>query len=129
MGVVLAAGRGNPAAGPPVTTVREWGRQIVARERALGAERIVDHVRTGPAEALPGDPLEEVLVRLAEADDPAPAAALLRGRLTWTHLLDRPWDDDGAAFAALVERAAAEPGDVAVRAGLRALAVDRKSVV
>ncbi|SDE33108.1 hypothetical protein SAMN05660485_00599 [Blastococcus fimeti] len=122
MGVVLAAGRGNPAAGPPPTTVREWGRQIVARERALGAERIVDHVRTGPAES-PGDPLEEVLVRLAATGDPAPAAALLRAVPTWSLLLERTWDDDGAAFAALVERAAAEPGDVAVRAGLRALAV------
>ncbi|SOC49142.1 hypothetical protein SAMN05660748_1860 [Blastococcus aggregatus] len=123
MGVVLAAGRGSPAAGPPLTTVREWGRQIVARERALGAERIVDHVRPGPAEAPPGDPLEEVLVRLATADDPAPAAALLRAVPTWSLLLERTWDDDGAAFAALVGRAAAEPGDVAVRAGLSALAV------
>ncbi len=122
MGVVLAAGRGNPAAGPPLTTVREWGRQIVARERALGAERIVDHVRPGPAEAPPGDPLEEVLVRLAAAEDPAPAAALLRAVPTWSLLLERTWDDGGAAFAALVERAGSEPGDVAVRAGLRALA-------
>lgn len=122
MGVVLAAGRGDHRTGPPASTVRDWGRQIVARERATGSERIVDRVRLGPAYAPPGDPLEQVLVRLAEVDDPAPAAALLRSEPTWTHLLARPWDDDGAAFAALVERAAGEPGDVAVRAGLRSLA-------
>lgn len=122
MGVVLAAGRANPTAGPPVTTVREWGRQLVARERALGG-RIVDHVRPGQAPAPLGDPLQEVLVRLSDADDPAPAAALLRSVPTWSLLLERTWDDDGAAFAALVERAGNEPGDVAVRSGLRALAV------
>jgi hypothetical protein len=123
MGVVLAAGHGDHRAGPPAATVREWGRQIVARERAMGSERIVDRVRLGPAYAPPGDPLEQVLVRLAEGEDPAPAAGLLRGEPTWTHLLARPWDDDGAAFAALVERAGEEPGDVAVRSGLRALAM------
>ena len=123
MGVVLAAGRGDRRAGPPAATVRDWGRQIVARERAMGSERIVDRVRLGPAYAPPGDPLEQVLVRLAEEDNPSAAAALLRGEPTWTHLLAHPWDDGGAAFAALVERAAGEPGDVAVRSGLRSLAV------
>ncbi|MGY2128722.1 hypothetical protein [Blastococcus sp. SYSU DS0617] len=125
MGVVLAAGRGDHRAGPPPATVRTWGRQIIARERALGAERIVDRLGPGPAPAPPGDPLEEVLVRLAEADDPAPAAALLGGEPTWTHLLHRSWDDDGAAFGALVDRAAGQPGDDGadvVRSGLRALA-------
>lgn len=125
MGVVLAAGRGSPRAGPPAATVRDWGRQIVARERAMGAERIVDRVRLPPSPYRPGDPLQEVLARLAAADDAAPAAGLLRGQPTWSHLLDRPWDDGGAAFAASVARAgdAAGPaGAVAVRAGLRALA-------
>ncbi|MDT0274905.1 hypothetical protein [Blastococcus goldschmidtiae] len=125
MGVVLAAGRGDHRAGPPPATVRAWGRQIVARERALGAERIVDRLGPQPAPAPPGDPLEEVLVRLAAADDPAPAAALLGAEPTWTHLLHRSWDDDGAAFGALVDRAAGEPGDDGadvVRSGLRALA-------
>ncbi len=125
MGVVLAAGRENRSAGPPAATVREWGRQIVARERAMGAERIVDRVRLPPSSSRPGDPLEEVLVRLAGADDPGPAAVLLRGQPTWSHLLARPWDDGGTAFAALVQHAGEEPGpagDVAVRSGLRTLA-------
>lgn len=126
MGVVLAAGRGDSRSGPPPATVRAWGRQIVAREHALGAERIVDRLGPHPAPAPPGDPLQEVLARLAGAGDPAPAAALLRAEPIWTHLLRRSWDDDGAAFAALVERAAREPGAhgaaAAVRAGLGALA-------
>ncbi len=126
MGVVLAAGRGSPQAGPPAATVRGWGRQIIARERAMGSERIVDRVRLQEAVAQPGDPLAEIALRLAEADDPAPAAALLRSEPAWTHLLDRPWDDGGAALASVVERAGeqqGEGGDVAVSAGLRALAV------
>lgn len=123
MGVVLAAGRGDRRAGPPPATVREWGRQIVARERALGSERIVDRIRLQASYARPTDPLQEVAARLGEAGDPAPAAGLLRARPTWSHLLARPWDDGGAAFAALVERAGeAAQGDTAVRAGLRALA-------
>ncbi len=124
MGVVLAAGRGNPSAGPPVTTVREWGRQILARERATGGERIVDRVRLGPVDARAGDPLQEVLDRLAEAHDPAPAAALLRAQSTWSHLLERPWDDDGAALTALAQRAGSEPdgGAIALGSALRALA-------
>lgn len=125
MGVVLAAARGSTTAGPPAATVRGWGRQIVARERAMGAERIVDRVRLPPSPSRPGDPLEQVLVRLAGAGDPAAAAGLLRGQPTWSHLLARPWDDDGAALAAVVQQAGQEPGpagDVAVRSGLRALA-------
>ncbi|MBN1094014.1 hypothetical protein JKP75_16500 [Blastococcus sp. TML/M2B] len=122
MGVVLAAGRGDPRSGPPPATVREWGRQIVARERALGGARIVDVVRPEPGEAPPGDPLQEVLARLAAVDDPAPAAGLLRSTPAWSHLLARPWDDDGAALVAVVGRAVEAPGATAVRAGLRALA-------
>ncbi|SDF91144.1 hypothetical protein SAMN05660662_3800 [Blastococcus aurantiacus] len=121
MGAVLAAARRSGHPGPPPATVREWGRQIVARERALGGERILD--RLGPSPALPGDPLEEVLGRLARADAGPQAAELLRAEPTWTHLLARPWDDGGAAFAAAVERATVEPGDVVMRSGLRALAI------
>ena len=124
MGVVLAAGRGDRAAGPPPATVREWGRQILARERATGGGRIVDRVQLPPSAARPGDPVEEVLVRLAREDAAGPAAALLRAQPTWTHLLARPWDDGGASLAGVVERAGEAPGsagDVALRSGLRAL--------
>lgn len=122
MGVVLAAARRSGRPGPPPATVREWGRQLLARERALG-EPI--RARLRPSPALPGDPLEEVLGRLAREDAGPQAAGLLRAEPTWTTLLARPWDDGGAAFAAAVERAAAEPGhgDVVVRSGLRALAI------
>ncbi len=121
MGVVLAAARRSGRPGPSPVTVREWGRQIVARERALG-EPIRAHLRPSPG--LPADPLEEVLGRLARADAGPQAAELLRAEPTWTTLLARPWDDGGAAVAAVVDRAAAEPddGDVVVRSGLRALA-------
>ena len=36
MGVVLAAARRSGRPGPPPATVREWGRQVIAREQALG---------------------------------------------------------------------------------------------
>jgi hypothetical protein len=122
-GVVLAAARRSGRPGPSPATAREWGRQIVARERALGGERILD--RLGRSPVLPGDPLEEVLGRLARPDAGPQAAGLLRAEPTWTHLLARPWDDGGAAFAAAVDRATAEPddADVVVRSGLRALAI------
>ncbi|MBJ7453708.1 MAG: hypothetical protein JHC71_16730 [Blastococcus sp.] len=122
MGVVLAAARRSGRPGPPPATVRQWGRQVIAREQALG-EPIRERLRPSPA--LPGDPLEEVLGRLARADAGPQAAGLLRAEPTWTTLLARPWDDGGAAFAAAVERATAEPGqgDVVVRSGLRALGV------
>ena len=122
MGVVLAAARRSGRPGPPPATVREWGRQVIAREQALG-EPVRERLRPSPA--LPGDPLEEVLGRLARADAGPQAAGLLRAEPTWTTLLARPWDDGGAAFAAAVERATAEPGhgDVVVRSGLRALGV------
>ncbi len=122
MGVVLAAARRSGRPGPPPATARNWGRQVLAREQALG-EPI--RARLRPSPALPGDPLEEVLHRLARADAGPQAAELLRAGPTWTTLLAREWDDGGAAFAAAVERAAAEPahGDVVVRSGLRALAV------
>jgi hypothetical protein len=123
MGVVLAAARRSGRPGPSPATVREWGRQVLAREQALGGpirERLV------PSPALPGDPLEEVLARLARADAGPQAAEFLRAGPTWTTLLARSWDDGGAAFAAAVERATVEPGhgEVVVRSGLRALAVD-----
>jgi hypothetical protein len=122
MGVVLAAARRSGRAGPPPATVREWGRQVLAREQALG-EPI--RARLRPSPALPGDPLEEVLGRLARTDAGPQAAELLRAESTWTTLLARPWDDGGASLAAAVERATAEPGhgDVVVRSGLRALGV------
>jgi hypothetical protein len=122
MGVVLAAARRSGRPGPPPATVREWGRQVLVREQALDGpvrERLV------PSPALPGDPLEEVLGRLARADAGPQAAEFLRAAPTWTALLARPWDDGGAAFATAVERATAEPGhrDVVVRSGLRALGI------
>ena len=124
MGVVLAAGRRSGRTGPPPAVAREWGRQIIARERALGSEWITAS-RPQASPARPGDPLREVLERLAEADARPQAAQLLRGEPTWTHLLSRSWDDDGAALAAVVEQATAGPGeagDGVVRSGLRALA-------
>jgi hypothetical protein len=123
MGMVLAAARRQGLAGPPPATVREWGRQIIVRERELGPEWITAG-RPRAALARPGDPLVEVLDRLARADAGAQAAELLAGEPTWTHLLSRPWDDEGAALTAVLDRAAAEPGgDVVVRSGLRALGV------
>ncbi|RBY80231.1 hypothetical protein DQ239_03935 [Blastococcus sp. TF02-09] len=125
MGVVLAAARRQGLGGPPVATVREWGRQIIARERALGGEWITA-ARPQASPGRPGDPLIEVLDRLARPDGGAQAAELLGGEPTWSHLLSRQWEDDGAAFAAVVDRAAAEPGsdgEIAVRSGLRALGI------
>ncbi|MGY1753056.1 hypothetical protein [Blastococcus sp. SYSU D01042] len=125
MGVVLAAARADRSPGPPLTTVREWGRQIIARERATGGERIVDRVRLPPSDARPGDPVQEVLERLSRADAAGPAATLLRAQPTWSLLLARPWDDGGASLGAVVERAGGGPApaaDVALRSGLRALA-------
>lgn len=121
MGAVLAAGRRSGRPGPPPATTREWARQIVARERALG-EPVRERLRSFAAP--PPDPLQEVLARLARPDAGAQAAELLRAEPTWTTLLARPWDDGGSAFAAAVERAAGRPGDgdVVVRSGLRALA-------
>ena len=125
MGVVLAATRRQGLAGPPPATVREWGRQIIGRERRLGPAWITSS-RPQSAPARPGDPLVEVLDRLARADGGTQAAQLLGGEPTWSHLLSRSWEDGGGALAAVVERAVAEPGsdgDVVVRSGLRALGV------
>ena len=126
MGMVLAATRS--ADGPPLRTVVAWGRQMLARERAqagtmIGA-RAVD--RDGPTDGSPlqDDPMALVAERLARADDPGFAAALLGDRLAWTQLLARPWNDGGAALVGLVARGGSAPGavgDGAVRAGLEAL--------
>jgi len=125
MGVVLAAARRQGLAGPPPAAVREWGRQIIGRERELGSEWIISS-RSRASFARPGDPLVEVLDRLARADGGRQAAELLGGEPTWSHLLSRSWEDGGAALTAVVERAAAEPGsdgDLVVRSGLRALGI------
>jgi hypothetical protein len=126
MGMVLAATRA--ADGPPLRTVAAWGQQMLAREHAKSGTfvggRAVD--RNGPRDGSPprDDPVALVAERLACAEDPDFAAALLGDRLAWTELLARPWDDGGAALVGLVARGAGAPGhvgDVAVRAALEAL--------
>ncbi|RBY93091.1 hypothetical protein [Blastococcus sp. TF02A-30] len=124
MGVVLAAGRGNRRAGPPTATVESWGRQVLARERAQGLHRVVEQAQAFTSGRAPVDPLQQVAARLAAADDPGAAARLLGGVGTWSWLLERPWDDGGADLAALVARAADDPGpagDDVARSGLTAL--------
>lgn len=105
--------------GPSPRTVADWGRQILARQRAQGsavAERI-------PAAAA-ADPAALVVGLLADRRDPAAAARLLAAPGAWSVLLGRPWADHGAQLARLTELAGGHSGPdgaAAVRGALEAL--------
>ena len=123
MGVVLAASLALGSRGLAAPTVASWGRQISARERAMGAGALT---RVSPLslDVPPVDPLPSVVAILADGPDPAAAAAFLNGRSVWDVLLSRQWDDCGTSVNRLIRNAAAvegPAGDEAVRGGLAAL--------
>lgn len=114
MGQVLLAGGSSI----PPATVATWGRQMLARERAQDLQGGVPLRPPGP------DPVVLVLECLGQADDGAAAATLLASRTSWEALLQRAWDDGGAALGAVVAAAATAPGaagGAALTAGLAAL--------
>ena len=126
MGAVLAASVAGRPGGLTPPTVLDWGRQLLAREAATRGSgpggRAIDRADAPHFSGDVRDPLELVAEHLARDDDPASAAALLAERSAWEGLLARRWDDGGAAFSALIERAAEDAsGEVAVRAGLETL--------
>jgi hypothetical protein len=106
---------------PASPTLGRWARQVALREAAVGplADRL-GFLADGPD----ADPLADLLGVLAVRAEPVAAAELLSGRAGWTHLLARPWRDDGRSLAAVVAslREAPDPAaQVALRAGLEAL--------
>jgi hypothetical protein len=132
MAMVLAAPVAN--GGPVPMTVATWTRQVLARERALvghpeGAtalERVHPAVEWEPSTYEDSfgrfDPVPALVGWLAAHGTAQSAAAALGERADWTLLLDRSWDDGGAALADLVSLSAAHPGAAGARAAWSGLA-------
>ena len=132
MAVVLAAG--VPSGGPAPMTVASWTRQVLARERALAGDpagsRAVDRVYPDARHDLATDddsfrrfdPVPVLVEWLAEHGTARAAASALGERDHWTLLLDRSWDDGGAALADVVSLAADHPGAAGARAARSGLA-------
>jgi hypothetical protein len=123
MAAVLAAAMSLGRAGVRPETLVEWGRQLLARERAQG---VLAGAGSVPAEWDPVtlDPAGLVVDLLAGAGDPGPAAALLDRREAWDVLLARGWADGGDSLGELIALAGAESGAAgatAMSAGLAAL--------
>jgi hypothetical protein len=123
MGTVLAASSGLGTRGLDPRTVAEWGRQIAAREGAMGAGALA---RVNPLylDFEPVDPLPFVVTVLADGPDPAAAAAFLSGPAVWGVLLTRSWEDCGTSLQRLVASAGTlegPAGEEVVRGGLEAL--------
>jgi hypothetical protein len=123
MGTVLAANASLGTRGLDSRTVAEWGRQIAAREGAMGAGALA---RVNPMylDFVPVDPLPFVVTVLADGSDPASAAAFLNGNSVWEVVLSRQWEDDETSLQALVASAGAlegPEGEAVVRGGLEAL--------
>jgi hypothetical protein len=92
----------------------EWGRQMLARERAQGL----------PAGGGAMDPLALVAQGLADVGGSGPALALLGAPRAWDTLLARFWTDGAVALGNLIDVAASGPGEdgaAVVRSGLEAL--------
>jgi hypothetical protein len=126
MGAVLAASIAGRPGGLAPPTVLDWGRQLLAREAATSGSgpggRAIDRADAPHFSDDVRDPLELVAEHLARDDDPASAAALLADASAWEGILGRPWDDGGAAFSGLIERAAEDAaGEAVVRTGLETL--------
>jgi len=122
MGVVLAASLTLGSRGLDAPTVASWGRQIAARERAMGAGALA---RVNPAslDEPPVDPIPSVVAILAAGPATA-AAAFLTGPSVWDVLLSRQWDDCGTSLQGLVATAGeleGSAGEEVVRGGLKAL--------
>jgi hypothetical protein len=107
---------------PDSGTIAAWGRQMTAREAEHGPIRdrlgyLADHAEHP-------DPLLALVTVIASRGDATAAGELLADRSQWTAFLARHWDDDGTAFAGMVDALAQAPGtdaQVALRSGLEAL--------
>jgi hypothetical protein len=132
MAVVLTAG--VPSGGTAPMTVASWTRQVLARERRLAGDpagsRAVDRVypnarhdaATDDASFRRFDPVPVLVDWLAEHGTARAAASALAERDHWTLLLDRSWDDGGAALSDVVSLAADHPGAAGARAARSGLA-------
>jgi hypothetical protein len=124
MGTVLAASLALGARGLAPATVAAWGRQIAAREHALGAGAL-DRIHPLADDAPPVDALPVVVAILAGDPGPPAAATFLTGPDVWDTLLARAWEDCGTSLRHLVGSAGRVEGllgERVVRGGLEAVA-------
>jgi hypothetical protein len=122
LAIVARAGAAH-GAGPSARTLGGWGRQVLAREAAIGSptsDRLGLHA--DDRGAVP-DPLLAIARAVAASGDGTGAAAMLPDQPSWSTALARQWADGGAALAGVVALLD-DSGDAAgrsVRAGLEAL--------
>jgi hypothetical protein len=123
MAAVLSAGAALPSGGPRADTVARWASQLLHREHEQGLRAGAAPMPAGWGPEL-SDPAAVAVGLLAEAGEPAPAAALLGETAVWQTVLSRFWADGGAALGDLITvaaRAEGPAGDEAVQLGLAAI--------
>ena len=126
IGLAMVLVAGGTGGGPASMTVASWTRQVLAREHAQrdnpagtrAVHRVYPNAEHDPAatEFRAFDPVPVLVAWLADSGTPASAAATLGEESAWTVLLDRSWDDGGAALADVVSLAATHPGAAGARA-------------